>query len=174
MTCGIRKENLMPASLQSLKPNRTSLKTKKRPAEKKVETKTFFKRWEAFNEVAAPIFQPIQSEKGYEETLELLGILTDRMTTPDDARYIGLFRLLSERIVAWEAVHEAPYFAETPGHVTLKNLMEEHKVSQYKLEKEGIANQSLLSKILLGKRAISKELAKKLAKRFYVSPAVFL
>jgi HTH-type transcriptional regulator / antitoxin HigA len=82
--------------------------------------------------------------------------------------------LLSERIVAWEAVHEAPYFTDTPGYVTLKHLMQEHKVSQYQLEKEGIANQSLLSKIILGKRAISKDLAKKLAKRFHVSPAVFL
>jgi hypothetical protein len=36
-----------------------------------VETKTFFKPWEAFNEVASPIFQPIQSEREYEETLEL-------------------------------------------------------------------------------------------------------
>jgi HTH-type transcriptional regulator / antitoxin HigA len=137
-------------------------------------TKTFFKCWEAFNEVAAPIFQPIQSEKEYEETLELLDTLTDRMTTPDDARYIGLFRLLSERIVAWEAVYESPHFTDTPRHVTLKHLMQEHGVSQYKLEKEGIGNQSLLSKILSGKRAISKELAKRLAKRFHVSPAVFL
>jgi HTH-type transcriptional regulator / antitoxin HigA len=164
----------MPASLQSQKPNRTRLKTKKRLEEKKVETKTFFKRWEAFNEVAAPIFQPIQSEREYEETLELLGDLTDRMVTPEDARYIGLFRLLSERIVAWEAIHEAPYFTDTPGHVTLKHLMQEHGVSQYQLEKEGIANQSLLSKVLSGKRAISKEVAKRLAKRFHVSPAVFL
>jgi HTH-type transcriptional regulator / antitoxin HigA len=164
----------MPVSLQSQKLNRTRLKTKKRPTEKRVEPKIFFKRWEAFNEVAAPIFQPIRREKEYEETLELLNSLTDRMTTPDDARYIGLFRLLSERVVAWEAVHEAPYFTDTPGHVTLKHLMEEHKVSQYQLEKEGVVNQSLLSKILSGKRAISKELAKRLAKRFNVSPAVFL
>jgi HTH-type transcriptional regulator / antitoxin HigA len=164
----------MPASLQNQKLNRARLKTKKRPTEKRVEPKAFFKRWEAFNEVAAPIFRPIGNEKEYEETLELLNDLTDRMTTPDDARYIGLFRLLSERIVAWETVHEVPYFSDTSGHVTLKHLMQEHKVSQYQLEKEGIANQSLLSKILLGKRAISKELAKKLAKRFHVSPAVFL
>jgi HTH-type transcriptional regulator / antitoxin HigA len=164
----------MPASLQSQKPNRRKPKIKRKPVEKRVETKTFFKRWEAFNKVAAPIFQPIQSEREYEDTLELLDDLTDRMATPDDARYIGLFRLLSERIVAWEAVHEAPYFTDTPGHVTLKYIMEEHGVSQYQLEKEGLANQSLLSKILLGKRAISKELAKKLAKRFHVSPAVFL
>jgi HTH-type transcriptional regulator / antitoxin HigA len=139
-----------------------------------VETKTFFKRWEAFNEVAAPIFQPIQSEKEYEETLELLDSLTDRMATPDDVRYIGLFRLLSERVVAWETVHETPYFTDTPGRVTLKHLMQEHGVSQYQLEKEGVVNQSLLSKILLGKRSISKALAKKLAQRFHVNLVVFL
>lgn len=137
-------------------------------------TKILFKRWESFSEVAAPIFQPIMSERDYEEALELLDELTDRMTTPDDPRYIGLFRLLCERVAAWEEVHEVPYFADTPGHVTLKYIMQEHGVSQYQLEKEGIANQSLLSKILTGKRAISKELAKRLAKRFHVSPAVFL
>jgi HTH-type transcriptional regulator / antitoxin HigA len=116
----------------------------------------------------------IQNEREYLETLELLDAISDQMTTPEDPRYIGIFRLLCERVAIWEKVHEAPYFHDTPGHVTLKYLMQEHTVSQYQLEKEGLVNQSLLSKILSGKRAISKELAKRLAKRFHVSPAVFL
>jgi HTH-type transcriptional regulator / antitoxin HigA len=132
------------------------------------------KRWEAFNEVAAPIFQPITTEQEYVETLELLDVISDQMITPDDSRYIGIFRLLCERVAIWEKVHEAPYFQDTSGHVTLKYLMQEHTVSQYQLEKEGLVNQSLLSKILSGKRSISKDLAKRLAKRFHVSPAVFL
>lgn len=132
------------------------------------------KRWEAFNAVAAPIFQPIENEEEYLESLELLDVISDQMTTPDDGRYIGIFRLLCERVTAWEKVHEVPYFEETPGHVTLRYLMQEHQVSQYQLEKEGLVNQSLLSKILAGKRAISKDLAKRLGHRFHVSPAVFL
>lgn len=144
------------------------------PSAKKLEAKTLLKRWESFNEVAAPIFQPIRNEEEYFESLELLDVISDQMHTPDDPRYIGIFRLLCERVAVWEKVHEVPYFEETPGHVTLKYLMQEHKVSQYQLEKEGLVNQSLLSKILSGKRAISKDLAKRLGARFHTSPAVFL
>ena len=149
-------------------------KEKPSPSAKRLQTKTFLKRWEAFNEVAASIFQPITTEQEYLETLELLDTVSDQMATPTDVRYIGIFRLLCERVAVWEKVHEAPYFEETPGYVTLKYLMQEHKVSQYQLEKEGLVNQSLLSKILSGKRSISKDLAKRLAKRFHLSPAVFL
>jgi HTH-type transcriptional regulator / antitoxin HigA len=169
-----------PAVLQRkhLKKQRSSKvkvnKVKLNPNRKKLETETLLKRWEAFNEVAAPIFQPIVNEQQYLETLELLDVISDQMMTPDDPRYIGIFRLLCQRVAAWEKAHEAPYFQDTPGYVTLKYLMQEHKVSQYQLEKEGLANQSLLSKILSGKRAISKELAKRLAERFHVSPVVFL
>jgi HTH-type transcriptional regulator / antitoxin HigA len=144
------------------------------PSAKKLQTKTLLKRWEAFNEVAAPIFQPITTEQEYLETLELLDTISDQMSAPDDSRYIGIFRLLCERVAIWEKVHEAPHFLDTPGQVTLKYLMQEHQVSQYQLEKEGLVNQSLLSKILSGKRSISKDLAKRLANRFHVSPVVFL
>jgi HTH-type transcriptional regulator / antitoxin HigA len=159
------KQSPKKTKLKSAKPNLSA---------KKLEAKTLLKRWEAFNEVAAPIFQPIENEKEYLESLELLDVISDQMTTPDDPRYIGIFRLLCERVAVWEKVHEAPYFEETPGYVTLKYLMQEHKVSQYQLEKEGLVNQSLLSKILSDKRAISKDLAKRLGYRFHVSPAVFL
>jgi HTH-type transcriptional regulator / antitoxin HigA len=169
---------LQSQNLNTIPARKISKKLSAKPAPKldlkSLEPKTLFKRWEAFSEVAAPIFQPIGSEGEYKDTLALLDELTDRMETPNDARYLGLFRLLAERVVVWETLYEAPYFTDTPGHVTLKYLMQEHGVSQYQLEKEGIANQSLLSKILLGKRAVSKALAKKLGSRFKVSPLVFL
>jgi HTH-type transcriptional regulator / antitoxin HigA len=155
------------------KPNKVKVSKEKQSA-KKLQTKTLLKRWETFNKVAAPIFQPITNEQEYLESLELLDTISDQMTTPDDMRYIGILRLLCERVADWEKVHEAPYFQETPGYVTLKYLMQEHQVSQYQLEKEGLVNQSLLSKILSGKRSISKDLAKRLAKRFHISPVVFL
>jgi antitoxin component HigA of HigAB toxin-antitoxin module len=86
----------------------------------------------------------------------------------------SIFQPIRSEVVAWEKIHEAPSFQDTPRHITLKYLMQEHTISQYQLEKEGIANQSLLSKIFLGKCSISKGVTKKLAQRFHVSPMVFL
>jgi HTH-type transcriptional regulator / antitoxin HigA len=94
------------------------------------------------------------------------------MKTPDDPRYLGLFRLLAERIAVWEKEHEA--IPEASPVEMLAFFMQQHGVSQYELDKEGIVDQSTLSKVLSGKRQISKNLAKKLAQRFHTSPEVFL
>lgn len=75
-------------------------------------------------------------------------------------------------MLEWERQHHEP-LETTPAEV-LASLMEEHGVSQYGLEKAGIADQSLLSKILSSKRGISRALAKRLGKRFQIEPSVFL
>lgn len=55
----------------------------------------------------------------------------------------------------------------------LKFLMEQHELKQADLRKE-IGTQGVVSEILSGNRQINARQAKALAKRFKVSPAIFL
>ena len=88
------------------------------------------------------------------------------MTTPDDPRHITLFRILAERIQSWEDTHEV--IPESSPAELLAYLMEEHSLKQADLEQ--MVDQSTLSKILRGERAISK----RLARGFRVSVEAFL
>lgn len=92
------------------------------------------------------------------------------MQTPDDPRYITLFRVLAERIKIREDESE-PIPDSSPAEL-LAYLMEEHQLKQTDLV--ALVDQSTLSKILHGERAISKRLAKALGSRFNVLPSVFL
>lgn len=126
--------------------------------------------WQQFQE-ATRLERP-KSEADYLRLIEVMDQLTDSYA-PNHPVYGSLFDLIALYIADWEKVHE-PTVEDTPGHFSLQQLMQEHHISQYQLAKEGVADQSTLSKILLGKRQISKNLARKLAERFHVSPAVFL
>lgn len=131
------------------------------------------KSWEQFYKVAGDVLNPIANETEYLSRLELVDTLWDEAEGENDPR-MALVRLVLTTIVEWEKIHEAPYVEGAAGHVVLKSLMDEHQITQSQLAQEGIMPQSLASKILLGKRSISKALAKKLAERFQVSPALFI
>lgn len=131
--------------------------------------KTHLAAWQQFQR-AMNLHRP-ESEADYLRLIEMMDQLTDSYA-PNHPVYGALFDLIAIYIADWEKAYE-PTFEETPGHISLQQLMQEHNVNQYQLAKEGIADQSTLSKILLGKRQISKNLARKLAERFHVSPAVF-
>ena len=133
-------------------------------------THTILKRWEAFNAVAAPFLEPITSEAEYDTVNALLDEISDRMDSPNDPRYVGLFRLLAAQLQAWEDQHEP--LAESAPHELLAHLLEEHALNQTDLA--DIVDQSTLSKILRGERGISKRLAVAFAKRFGVPVGVFL
>ncbi len=165
-----------------LSEKRNRLKKPKREVKnqsKKLEVKhepspmQLVKSWEQFYKVAEEVLSPIRNEAQYLARLELVDTLWDEAKGEDDPR-MALVRLLLNTVAEWEKIHEAPYVKDVAGHVVLKSLMDEHHVTQSQLEEEGIMQQSLASKILLGKRGISKALAKKLAERFQVNPAVFI
>jgi HTH-type transcriptional regulator / antitoxin HigA len=128
------------------------------------------KHWEAFNAVAQPYLTPITNKSEYNTAEALLDEITDRMETPDDPSHITLFRVLAERIKMWEDESE-PIQESSPAEL-LAYLMEEHQLKQTDLVE--LVDQSTLSKILHGERAISKRLARALGQRFNVSPSVFL
>jgi HTH-type transcriptional regulator / antitoxin HigA len=112
-----------------------------------------------------------ESETEYLELIAFLDELTDQHDVNLEP-WGSLFDLIAGYIAHWEAAHETIPEA-TPAQV-LASLMAEHGLSQYALDKEGLASQSLLSNILSGKRQISKTLAKRLGNRFHVNPVVFL
>jgi HTH-type transcriptional regulator/antitoxin HigA len=129
--------------------------------------------WKAFADVAH--VKRAQTETDYLRLLELMDDLTDylaeRGEAAEDSAYGPLFDLLADYMLEWEKGEPIP---ETSGAEALRFLMAEHGLSQYQLAREGLADQSTLSKILAGKRKVSRELAKKLGTRFHVTPAVFL
>jgi HTH-type transcriptional regulator / antitoxin HigA len=127
-------------------------------------------RWEAFSSVAQVYLNPISNDAEYQETEALLDEISDRMTSPNDSRYSALFRILMERVAAWEQEY-VPIPDVTPQQ-TLKFLMEQHNLKQTDLR--NLVNQSTLSKILRGEREISKALAANLAKYFHTNKEVFL
>lgn len=123
-----------------------------------------------FNAVVGGI-QPANTEAEYQHLINLMQDLTNQYN-PDDPRVMALFDILTQYISTWEANHiNLP--RGTPADV-LRHLMTVHEVTQTDLEREGIASQSQISNVLAHRRAISRTLAERLAKRFAVPLESFL
>lgn len=97
--------------------------------------------------------------------------LLDRIGANESHRLMPLLDLVSREIEVYEAKHYA-LPAATPAEV-LAYLMEEHQLKQTDLAEE-LGGQSIVSAILNGKRELNTGQVKALARRFNVSPAVFL
>ena len=91
----------------------------------------------------------------------------------DEEPYASLLDLVGTYMLAWEEANELPLEDTTPAQA-LAFYMEQQGETQYQLDKEGVAPQTTLSRILSGERGISKALAKRLAERFGVSVEMFL
>jgi HTH-type transcriptional regulator / antitoxin HigA len=110
------------------------------------------------------------NEADYLKLLEFMQELTDRYDINLEP-HSSLFQLVSGYLLEWERENEPPVPPSQPFEL-LRFMMEQHKLSQNQLAKEGIITQSALSKILRGERGIGKKLAAKLATRFKL-PAHF-
>ena len=132
-----------------------------------------FKAWQSFQSRAGNITRP-KTEAEYEALLDLTDELTNRFDVSQEP-WNSLFGLLATYMHEWELEHQ-PELKNPEGtpQQMLAFLMEQQAISQYQLAKEGLLSQGTLSQILSGERGISKALAKKLAERFKVSPALFL
>ncbi len=111
-----------------------------------------------------------ESETDYLELLEFMNHLTDHYNT-DLEPHRGLWVLIAQYLFEWEQTNE-PKIPESEPHQILKFLMEQHNLKARDFKDE--IDQSLLSKILLGKRKISQQTAKKLAARFKTPVTLFL
>lgn len=123
----------------------------------------------AATHLAAP-----KTEDEYETLHSLADYLLDNYNV-DTEPYGPLFELVTGYMHVWELEHEPDLKnPDAPPYQLLAHLMEQHAVSQYQLEKEGIASQQNLSRILKGERGISLKLAKRLAERFEVGTELFI
>lgn len=112
----------------------------------------------------------VQREGDYERAMSLIDTLLDVVGDDENHPLADVLDYLSVQVQAYEDAHVAIPEA-APGEV-LRFLMDQHGLRQSDLT--DCAPQSRISDILAGRRDISKEIAKKLARRFHVSTDLFL
>ena len=125
--------------------------------------------WQGLNKLVP--LGAITSDKDYQRRVRVMDDLLDRIGANESHRLMPLLDLVSQRIEAYEAEHHT--LPEASPAAVLAYLMEEHSLKQTDLAEE-LGGQSIVSAILNGKRELNTRQVKALAKRFHVSPAVFL
>lgn len=112
----------------------------------------------------------LHNEEEYDRAVERLNHLLDEVGTDEQHPLYTLLDTLGTLIHAYEeAYHPIP---ECSGVDVLRFLMDEHGLSQSDLPE--IGSQGVVSEILRGKRELNIRQIRALAKRFQVSPAVFI
>jgi HTH-type transcriptional regulator / antitoxin HigA len=106
----------------------------------------------------------------YKRQRSLLDNLMTSASHQKDKHITNLIKLIARNLKLYEDEH---FFIpqSTPVEI-LKFLMKEHGLTQRDLPE--IGSQSLVSKILSGGRKLTAEQIANLARRFHVSPAVFI
>ena len=112
----------------------------------------------------------IHNEREYDLAIKRLDELLDEVGDDEKHPLYGLLDTLSTLIEVYEEQHYP--IPESSGVDMLRYLMEEHGLRQSDLPE--IGSQGVVSEILNGKRELNTRQISGLAKRFHVSPAVFL
>ena len=112
----------------------------------------------------------IRNEREYNAAVERLNDLLDEVGTGENHPLYGLLDTLGTLIEAYETEFEP--LPPVSGADMLQYLMEEHDLRQADLPE--IGSQGVVSEILNGKRELNVRQIRALAKRFEVSPAVFI
>jgi len=112
----------------------------------------------------------IRNEQEYDLAIARLNSLLDEVGTDELHPLYMLLDTLGTLIDAYEEQHHA--IPECSGVDVLSFLMEEHSLTQSDLPE--IGSQGVVSEILKGKRELNIRQVRALAKRFHVSPAVFI
>lgn len=111
------------------------------------------------------------NEKEYDKLVHLLDQLLDLPETWKNAQIEQLIDYIGNLIERYDEQHHTPKL-KTTGVNVLKYFMEQHNLKQTDLPE--IGSQSIVSEILHGKRKLNINHIKALAKRFNVSPDVFI
>ena len=112
----------------------------------------------------------IRNEREYDRAVQLLNELLDEIGTNERHPLYSFMDTLGTLIEVYEEEHH-PVPAST-GAELLRYLVEEHDLSQSELPE--IGSQGVVSEVLNGKRDLNIRQVRALAKRFHVSPAVFI
>ena len=117
----------------------------------------------------APILT-IRNEREYDMGIERLNALIDEVGTNENHPLYTLLDTLGILIQAYEEQHYP--IPDCSSVDMLRYFMEEYSLSQSDLPEVG--SQGIISEILNGKRDLNLRQIRALAKRFNVSPSVFI
>ncbi len=112
----------------------------------------------------------LRTKKEYERAVDMLDAILDQIGEDEKHPLAELADAMSVFVEKYEDEH-IPIPAAKPVAV-LKFLMQEHGLRQADLPEVG--SQGVVSEVLAGKRELNTGQIKHLAKRFGVSPAVFI
>ena len=112
----------------------------------------------------------LRNEQEYDRAVECLNRLLDEVGTNEQHPLYTLLDTLGTLIHAYEEEHHP--IPACSGVDVLRFLMDEHGLTQADVPE--IGSQGVVSDVLRGKRALNIRQIRALAKRFQVSPAVFI
>ncbi len=112
----------------------------------------------------------IRNEREYHAAVKRMNALLDEIGANERHPLYGLLDTLGALIHLYEEAHHP--IPDCSGADVLRYLMEEHGLTQSDLPEVG--SQGVVSEILCNKRDLNVRQIRALARRFHVSPAVFL
>lgn len=132
------------------------------------EPQAILRAWMPFKEAIG--VTSIRSEEDYAQVQATIKALLDEIGDNENHPLADVLDYLADQVAAYEGDRWS--IPESEPKEVLRFLMDQHGLKQDDLS--DCASQSRISDILNGQRGVSKEIAKKLARRFNVSVAVFL
>ena len=120
----------------------------------------------------APEFGPIRNERAYARMNALMDEILKEVGDDEDHELADLLDIVSALVAQYEDTHH-PELPPVEPKDALRFFMEQHDLRQSDLAKE-VGSQGVVSEILAGRRELNTRQVRALAKRFGVSPAVFI
>lgn len=127
--------------------------------------------WRELQARSSVKLRAIDSERHYRAMLEFMNELLEVVGDRESHPLMGLLDVVSAFVHNYEASNVQ--IPDAKPATVLRFLMDQHELRQVDLA-ELFGTQSNVSEALSGKREINARQAKALAKRFGVSPAVFI
>ena len=112
----------------------------------------------------------LRTKKDYTRATEMLDAILDEIGEDEKHPFAELADALGVFVEKYEAEHVR--IPEAKPAAVLKFLMQQHDLRQSDLPE--IGSQGVVSEVLAGRRELNARQIKRLAKRFGVSPAVFV
>ena len=115
-------------------------------------------------------FLTIRNERDYDRAVRHLNELLDEVGANERHPLYGLLDTLGTLLEAYEEKHHP--LPQLSGADMLRYFMDEHGLTQSHFPEVG--TQGVVSEVLAGRRELNLRQIRRLARRFHVSPAVFI
>ncbi len=132
------------------------------------EPKAILRAWMPFKQLVG--VTSVRTENDYAQVRATIDALLDEIGDDENHPLADVLDYLADQVKAYE--DENFQIPEAEPKEVLRFLMDQHGLKQEDLG--DCAPQSRISDILNGRRSISKEIAKRLARRFHVRVDVFM